>query len=207
MGASDHVSILINLACSPETNYFNLVRPNYHKGNCEEIRSDLSSVKWKQLKTMSVTEGYDFIVNEVKSVVEKHVPLKGNNKNFRKKKWANKDCLKSVKNNYKAWKTYVHTKTAENYRKCCVARNHCTKVTRSAKRNFEKLTVQDIRTNTKVFWSYVREQAKSRTKMSDLKDESGQKVTDSKEKANLLNNFFASVFVNEPSVPLPIFDI
>ena len=101
----------------------------------------------------------------------------------------------------------MHTKTAENYRKYCVARNHCTNVTRSAKRNFKKLIVQDIRTNTKGFWSYVREQTKSKTKMSDLKDESGQEVTDSKEKANLLNNFFASVFVNEPPSRLPIFDM
>ena len=43
--------------------------------------------------------------------------------------------------------------------------------------------------------------------MSDLKDESGQEVTDSKEKANLLNNLFASVFVNEPPSRLPIFDM
>ena len=43
--------------------------------------------------------------------------------------------------------------------------------------------------------------------MSDLKDESGQLVMDSKEKANLLNNFFVSVFVSEPPGPLPIFDI
>ena len=69
---------------------------------------------------MSVNEGYNFIVNENKTVVEKPVPLKGNNKNFRKKKLANKDCLKSVRKKYKAWKT----KTAENYRKYCVARNH-----------------------------------------------------------------------------------
>ena len=35
---------------------------------------------------MSVNEGYDFIVNEVKTVVEKHVPLKGNNKNIGRNK-------------------------------------------------------------------------------------------------------------------------
>ena len=47
LGARDHVSILINLACSLETNCFSLVRQNYHEGNCEEIHSDLSSVEWK----------------------------------------------------------------------------------------------------------------------------------------------------------------
>ena len=88
-----------------------------------------------------------------------------------------------------------------------IARNHCTNVTRLAKRNFEKLIVKDIKTNTKGFWSYVREQTKTSTKMSDLKDERGQLVMDSTEKANLLNNFFVSIFVSEPPGPLPIFDI
>ena len=54
--AHDHVSILINLACSPETNYFNLARRNYHNGNYEEIRSDLSSVEWKQINKDYVSE-------------------------------------------------------------------------------------------------------------------------------------------------------
>ena len=43
--------------------------------------------------------------------------------------------------------------------------------------------------------------------ITTLKDENGQLVMDSKEKANLLNNFFVSVFVSEPPGPLPIFDI
>ncbi|MEW8545747.1 MAG: reverse transcriptase family protein [Candidatus Thiodiazotropha sp.] len=101
----------------------------------------------------------------------------------------------------------MNRKTADNYRMYRIARNNCTNITRTAKRNFEKLIVQDIKTNTKGFWSYVREQTKSRTRMADLKDNQGRIVTDSKEKANLLNNFFASVFVQEPTGPLPIFDI
>ena len=79
--------------------------------------------------------------------------------------------------------------------------------TRAAKRNFEKCIVQDIKNNTKGFWSYVREQTKSRTKMCDLKNENDQLISDNKDKANLLNNFFASVFINEPLEPLPVFDL
>lgn len=171
------------------------------------IRSDLSSVDWKQIESLSVDEGYNFIVGKINNVVEKHIPLKNTSKSFRKKKWVNRDCLKSVKNKYKAWKSYVHAKTAENYRKYRMARNRCSNIIRSAKRNFEKQIVQDIKTNTKGFWSYVREQTKAQTKMADLKDSDGILITENKEKANLLNEFFASVFVDEPPGPLPLFDI
>ena len=43
--------------------------------------------------------------------------------------------------------------------------------------------------------------------MADLKDSDGTLITGDEEKANLLNEFFASVFVNEPHGPLPLFDI
>ena len=201
------MSILITLSCSPESNFFELAKRNYHKGNYDMIRADLSSIDWKQLESLSVNDGYNFIVSEINSVVERHIPLKSNHRTVRKKQWVNRECIKMVKNKYKAWKSYIHAKTAENYRKYRAARNRCSNVTRNAKRNFEKHIVNDIKTNTKGFWSYVREQTNSRTKMADLKDRHGNLITDNKQKANLLNDFFASVFVNEPPGPLPIFDI
>ena len=54
--------------------------------------------------------------------------------------------------------------------------------------------------NLKCFWSYVWEQT---IKVADLKGMNGLLITDNKAEANLLNNFFASVFVNEPLGPLP----
>ena len=101
LGASDHVSLQINLNCSPETNRFDLVKRNYHKGDYDQIRADLSTVEWNQIKTMSVNEGYDLIVNSIKTTVEKYIHMKttetNDSKNLRKKKWMNKDCFKSIK--------------------------------------------------------------------------------------------------------------
>ena len=86
LGASDHISIMIELSCSPECNKFDLVKRNYHKGNYGMIHSDLSLIDWKQIVSLSVDEGYIFIVGEINKVVEKHIPLKNTNKTFRKKK-------------------------------------------------------------------------------------------------------------------------
>ena len=43
--------------------------------------------------------------------------------------------------------------------------------------------------------------------MSDIKDSRGQMLSDDAQKADLLNDFFASVFVNEPTGQLPVFYI
>lgn len=61
--------------------------------------------------------------------------------------------------------------------------------------------------NTKGIWLYVREQTQSRSNMQDLLGEDGNLVIDSKAKADLLNKYFASVFVNDPPENLPDFDI
>lgn len=60
--------------------------------------------------------------------------------------------------------------------------------------------------NSKAFWGYIRERTKSRSGISELKDSNGIIVDSDSGKANLLNEFFASVFVEEPTGLLPIFD-
>ena len=63
-----------------------------------------------------------------------------------------------------------------------------------------------ITDNSKDFWAYVRQKTKPQPGVSDLKDPQGHVVQDNKQKADLLNDFFASVFVQEPPGPLPVFD-
>ena len=50
------------------------------------ICSDLSSIDWKQIESLSADEGYNLLSMKLKNVVEKHVPLKKTNKTFKKKK-------------------------------------------------------------------------------------------------------------------------
>ena len=55
--------------------------------------------------------------------------------------------------------------------------------------------------NLKRFWSFIKKLRKDNNGIQPLKD--GNIITDSKEKANVFNSHFRSVFTNEPDEILP----
>ena len=65
----------------------------------------------------------------------------------------------------------------------------------------------NMKENPKDFWAYVQQKTKAKSGVSDLKDSQGVLIQDNEEEANLLNDFFASVFIKEPPGQLPIFDV
>ena len=114
------------------------------------------------------------------------------------------NCIKAK---HRAWNRYILTQDRTNYFKYCKERNRCTKVTRNSKKKFERSDIKNVKVDSKVFWGYVRKKTKSKTTVSDLKDPNGHIIRCDLEKADLLNTFFASVFVSEPPGKLPVFNV
>jgi hypothetical protein len=199
--------LFICLDCDASYVYSNTVKRNYHKGDYEAIRLELSNTNWEIIDNMSTNESYMFSSNKICECVEKYVPIV-NPKKMKKSKWMNSDCMKSVKRKYKKWQTYAHTRNRRDFDIYCKARNDCTKTVRNAKRKFEKSIAENMTVNSKAFWGYIRDRSKSRGGISELKDSNGIIVdsVSNSGKANLLNEFFASVFVEEPTGLLPMFD-
>ena len=160
---------------------------------------------WGQLYNMNVQESWDFFQEKLQSSIENHIPIKRKSK--KKQKWTDKKCLDAVKKKHRAWNKYIHTQSQRNYSEYCNVRNACTKTTRSAKKKYEKNIVMNMKENPKDFWAYIRQKTKAKSGVSDLKDSQGVLIQDNEEKANLLNDFFASVFIKEPPGQLPIFDV
>ena len=207
LGASDHVCFIAELSCTPWVKSTSTLKRNFHKGDYESIRNDLTLVDWQLMENMDMKESWDFLTNKLSETVSKNVPLTKTGPKKNKQKWVNRECLTSIQKKHKAWKRYIHTMDRRDYLKYCKARNECTKITHSAKKTYESSIIQNVKEDSKGFWSYVRDQTRSRTTVSDLKDTNGQMICEDKEKADLLKNFFASVFVNEPTGPLPVFDV
>ena len=137
--------------------------------------------------------------------LKNHIPIKRKSK--KKQKWTDKKCLDVVKKKHRAWNKYIHTQSQRKYSEYCKVRNACTKTTRSAINKYEKNIVIDMKENPKDFWAYIRQKTKAKSGVSDLKDSQGVLIQDNEEKANLLNDSFASVFIKEPPGQLPIFDV
>ena len=114
--------------------------------------------------------------------------------------------MKTVKKKYNLFKRYLVSKSGTDYIKYIKVRNNCNKVIKNARRQYEQDIARDGKLNPKKFWRYVQERTKVNVGVGTLKCEDGSLVTDDSRKAEVLNNFFSSVFTCEDLNNLPSLD-
>ncbi|MCQ4179430.1 hypothetical protein FK518_28165, partial [Klebsiella pneumoniae] len=104
------------------------------------------------------------------------------------------DQLKVKKEAYRGWKR--RQVAWEDYKEAVrVARDRV----RKAKALTELNLARDIKSNKKSFYRYVGDKRKSKENVGPLRKETGVLVTRDMEKAEVLNDFFASVFTDKGS--------
>ena len=98
----------------------------------------------------------------------------------------------------------METRSAENYSKYKRQRNKTTHTIRLARRKFEDKLINDMKSEPKKLFQYVRSQQKVKPTISSL--EYGDRLTETdSETAEELQRFFQSVFVKESDGALPVF--
>ncbi|KAL8608517.1 hypothetical protein ACOMHN_002750 [Nucella lapillus] len=142
------------------------------------------------------------IKSKIENAVQQSVPLKSVGR-ARIKKWMDRKTLESVRKKHRLFRRWQQTQEIGDYTAYLKARNKASRECRKAKRNLEATVAAEAKNNPKVFWSYVKSKTTTRSGIGDLKKENGSKTTSDQEKAELLNNFFHSVFTHEDDGPLP----
>ncbi|GAB0206762.1 mitochondrial enolase superfamily member 1 [Grus japonensis] len=109
----------------------------------------------------------------------------------------NKELLDKVKQKKEAYRGWKQVQVAwEEYRETVrAARDQV----RKAKALIELNLARDVKDNKKSFYRYVSEKRRMRENVGPFRNETGDLVTQDMEKAEVLNDFFASVFTSKCS--------
>ena len=102
------------------------------------------------------------------------------------------------------WRVYKHTGKDEDYGVYKEALNVATTKLEKSKRNFELKLAQNIKSDSKSFYAYVRSKQNVRDEVGPLEDNAGDIITEGVLMAEELNMHFSSVFTRENTSSLPV---
>ena len=171
------------------------------------MRITLGEVKWTRRLDMDVDNCWNDIKSQIHGVMSKYIPTTANKKNINyTPRWMNKPIKNIIRNKYVLYKKYLQARSVNNYNKYLHVRNEANKLIRKAKRN-ERILAEESKCNPKQFWKYVTFNVRNVSGISTLLDERWLLSVINIEKANTLNAFFPSVFINENLNDVPITSI
>lgn len=202
---SDHNSVQFKVVVrgsSPSQDDSKVLR-DFKKANWEEMKRTLNSIDWDNALTpLDSDRQWCFFSDKLNDLVTKHVPIKKQS-SVKKPRWMNRECLKAVKRKRKKWKKYRETGSDEDYLAYKRCLNETTSLVRESKRNFESKLAENVKKDTKSFYAYAREKVRCKVTVGPIEDGDGVLHTDVKEQAEILNDFFVSVFTEEDDSDRP----
>ena len=179
-------------------------RRDFRKGNYKEIRKRLAHIDWNdKMKNKTATECWNILRGELDSAIDSFVPMKKQGKRS-KKKHLSKEAFRKIRHKQNMWRVYKHTGKDQDYVVYKEALNAATNEVRKSKRNFELKLAQNIKSDSKSFYAYVRSKQNVRDKVGPLEDNAGDKITEGILMAEELNMHFSSVFTREDTSSLPV---
>ncbi len=167
--------------------------PNFRRGNFERLRTELSHLSLPA--STSVDDAWSYFKNQLLTHQSKFIPncekRSSNNKNH---PWFNneiKRALKARNNLHTRMKTLRSTENTTLYNE---ARRRVKILIKQAKRRYEENIAADSKNNAKKFFRYINNKKQIRSGIGPLTDNAGNLVTDDQNMANMLNEYFSSVF-------------
>ena len=213
-GMSDHDAVLVDITLKPS---INRKQPRkvflFKKGDIESARNDLKirldNYLTNNPQDKSVNENYNFFTETVLEVMKEHFPQKklGSRWNV---PWMNSSIKRMIRKKHKLynrarksnsqadWKMFKDLRKATKKRLTIAHNNYLLDLLKTDDMDLEtrKPTI------TKRFWTYIRSKRQDNVGVTPLVI-NDDVVSDSREKANLLSNYFKSVFTKEDLQNMP----
>ena len=161
------------------------------------MRTYLANIDWNNLlKNKTATECWTCLKYEIEGIIAKKFPLRKQGERSRKKHLS-KEAIRKKCHKQMLWRVYKHTGNVEDYTNYKEVLNLATHEIRKCKRTFEKKLAGNIKNYSKSLYAYVRSKQKVRDKVGPLENTSENIISDGFQMAEVLNEYFSSVFTTE----------
>lgn len=168
----------------------------------------ISTVDWERaLSARNIEEDWNRFADQLSIACKDNIPVGKSRPKTYNTPWMTDETLQAIKQKRKKWNKYKHCRSQHNKDHYEKARNEASYKVHQAQMNYEKEICRKAKTDSKVFWKYVHTKTKVKESIQCIKDDTDNIITDDKDKAKLLNNFFHSVFTKEPDSELPDFNV
>ena len=203
LGNSDDNQIHFDINVKSESKNKKMYRRNFHNGKYKDMRY-LAKLDWNNmLMNKTAIECWNILKYEIESIIDKFVPLKKQGKRS-KKKHLSKEAIRKIVFKQTMWRVYRRTRKDEDYANYKEALNLATTEIRKSKRTFENKLARNIKNDSKSFYAYVGSKQKVRDKVGPLENNRGNIISDGFQMAEVLNEYFSSVFTTEDISSLPV---
>ena len=197
----DHNMIKLKTSIKPVNNTPRTPKLNFYRANYNEINLHLSSINWENilLPNENINMMYSKFVDVIQTIIKLYVPL---NKITRKSY-----IPKEIKRILKA-KKILYRKSKSNSSYKCKYKEICKSYKEAIKKYKNNCEQKILKSNSKkVLYNHIKKKLHSRHYIPPLTEQNGNICQNPQSKANLLNNTFAKVFLNDSEsthLPNPI---
>ena len=207
VGKSDHLSILAELKLSVDANYINSSRKDWFKVKPDFIIDQANNVDWNYSSSDLNVEGMWGEIYQKMLSISDHVPfttVKTNSSGdiLQKQPWDTSKLVRKRKEKDLAWKAFDDKPIMSVLNNALYKQKEFSKIEFQEKIKYEKKIVKGLKTNTKPFFRYLRSKNKLRKTVGELDNNNGGRTKNPTDTAEILSQFFQSVFQPETHGPL-----
>ena len=188
----------------------------YNQGDFNDLRQRVTDYDWDSIKCEDINIYATNFTNTLTNLAKDCIPHKNVKVRPQDLPWIKGSIRKLMRKRNRLYKKYKQNKTAERYESFKKARNDVTTQLRKSKKDYFKSLADKLKTSnvsSSDYWRTLKSFIKPSTSTSipPIFD-NGSYVSDSDEKANLLNNFFVSQTTLDdsaailPDIAFPVVD-
>ena len=137
--------------------------------------------------------------------MDRFVPKKAytNSAGRRKPEWLIDSVCKDIRDKKEAFEKFKISRDSRDYKEYTKKRNRVKSEIRRSIRSIEKEIAENSKRNPKLFYKYLNKKLKTNVSLTNIRNGDGNVVETEKDVADVLNDYFSSVFTREDLSSIP----